>query len=159
MSDTVFAAPRRARPDELALVARLTEAAYAEYLPVLGGPPVPVTDDHAARIAAGEIWLAERDGEVAGLIVLEPHADHLAVFSIAIAPGHQGKGLGQALLGFADGMARAAGLAILRLYTNARMTRNIAIYTRFGYRETGRRENPQRPGWVIVDMEKTLAGV
>jgi hypothetical protein len=38
------------------------------------------------------------------------------------------------------------------------MTRNLALYARCGYRETGRRSNPARPGWVAVDMEKTLNG-
>ncbi|MDE2515004.1 MAG: GNAT family N-acetyltransferase [Rhodospirillales bacterium] len=148
---------RLAQPEDGALAARIAETAYAEYLPVLDRPPVPVTDDHAARIAAGEMWIALRAGEPAGMLVLETEADHLAIFSIAILPAHQRQGLGQFMLDFAEQRARAAGLGIVRLYTNAKMVRNIAVYRRFGYAETGRRENPARPGWVIVDMEKRLA--
>ena len=32
------------------------------------------------------------------------------------------------------------------------MERNIAIYTACGFSETGRRANPHRPGWTVVDM-------
>jgi GNAT superfamily N-acetyltransferase len=66
-------------------------------------------------------------------------------------------GHGVALLRLAEDLAGQAGLTELRLYTNARMERNVALYTSFGYRETGRRPNPFRPGWTVVDMAKTLA--
>ncbi|MCM0753303.1 hypothetical protein DEA98_26385 [Brucella pseudogrignonensis] len=42
------------------------------------------------------------------------------------------------------------------LYTNALMVRNIELYLKLGYRETGRRPNTARPGFTIVDMEKML---
>ena len=76
--------------------------------------------------------------------------------SVAVAPACQGQGHGIALLRLADELTRQGGLDELRLYTNARMERNIALYTAFGFHETGRRPNPFRPGWTIVDMAKTL---
>ena len=36
------------------------------------------------------------------------------------------------------------------------MHRNQAIYQRLGYRETGRRPNPQRPSFTVVDMVKPI---
>ena len=36
------------------------------------------------------------------------------------------------------------------------MTRNIGIYERYGYRESQRRPNPNRPGWTLVDMKKLV---
>jgi ribosomal protein S18 acetylase RimI-like enzyme len=79
--------------------------------------------------------------------------------SVAVAPGRQGQGHGLALLRLAETLTRQAGRAELRLYTNARMERNIALYAGLGYRETGRRPNPHRPGWTIVDMAKDLPSV
>jgi ribosomal protein S18 acetylase RimI-like enzyme len=73
-----------------------------------------------------------------------------------VAPEFQGQGHGITLLKLAETMAADAGVGEVRLYTNARMERNIALYTAFGFRETGRRPNPYRPGWVIVDMAKTM---
>jgi ribosomal protein S18 acetylase RimI-like enzyme len=152
-------AMRMATAADLPAVVALTVAAYAAYGDVLDAPPVPVTTDYVPRIAAGGVWLLnDGAGPPAGLIVLERHPDHLLIFSVVVAPACQGQGLGRRLLTWVEAQARAAGLARVRLYTNAKMTRNIALYTHCGYRETGRRENPARPGWIAVDMAKTLDG-
>ncbi|MDX8497099.1 GNAT family N-acetyltransferase [Mesorhizobium sp. VK4C] len=147
---------RLARPEDLTAIVALTTTAYAPYTALLGAPPIPVTEDYAPRIERGEIWLREEGTELAGLIVLERHPDHAMIFSVAVAPAFQGKKLGIKLLNFADGQARQWHLPEVRLYTNSRMERNIALYTAYGYRETGRRPNPYRPGWTVVDMAKPI---
>lgn len=149
---------RLAIPSDLNAVAALTERAYAAYTQLLGAPPIPVTEEYAPRIEAGQVWLLELPGELAGLIVLERHADHILIFSVAVAPEFQGKKFGVRLLDWAEEKACEAGLELVKLYTNARMERNIMLYSSYGYRETGRRANPKRPGWIVVDMEKRLAG-
>lgn len=147
-------APRLAGASDLDAVARLTEAAYAPYTALLGAPPLPVTEDYARRIAAGQVWLLEGADRLVGLLVLERHADHVLIYSVAVAPDRQGEGHGSVLLRFAEARAREWGVPELRLYTNARMERNLAIYAATGYREVGRRPNPHRPGWTLVDMAK-----
>ena len=89
-------------------------------------------------------------------LVLESADDHLAIFSLAVPPNYQGQGVGRWMLDNAERMARIAGLPELRLYTNARMDRNIAIYGHAGFRETGRRPNLRRPDWTFVDMAKAI---
>ena len=147
---------RIARPDDLATVVSLTEAAYAPYTALFGAPRIPVTEDYAPRIERGEVWLLEDGAEMAGLIVLEHHPDHAMIFSVAVSPAFQGRKFGIALLDFAHEQARLWGLPEVRLYTNARMERNIALYLAYGFHETGRRPNPYRPGWVLVDMAKPV---
>jgi ribosomal protein S18 acetylase RimI-like enzyme len=147
--------PRLAGAADLGAIIALTEQAYRPYTDLFGAPPIPVTEDYAPRIAAGEVWLLEDAERLAGLVVLENAADHLMIFSVAVSPEFQGRGFGRKLLRFADDQAVKAGYTEIRLYTNARMERNIALYTAFGYRETGRRANPARPGWTVVDMAKT----
>jgi ribosomal protein S18 acetylase RimI-like enzyme len=51
----------------------------------------------------------------------------------------QGTGVGRALMAHAERYAREIGRPELRLYTNAAMTENLALYSRLGYREVGRR--------------------
>ncbi len=147
-----------ATPGDLDEVIALTRAAYQPYTEMLGAPPLPVTADYVPRIAAGEVWLLRRRDPVAvtGLLVLEQHEDHGMIYSVAVAPAFQGQGHGVRLLKQAEGLVRNAGHGEIRLYTNARMERNIALYQSLGYRETGRRPNPYRPGWFIVDMAKSL---
>ncbi|EPE98673.1 acetyltransferase [Rhizobium grahamii CCGE 502] len=145
---------RAASLDDLQAVEALTAEAYAPYTRLLGRPPIPVTEDYTPRIARGEVWLREVQDELVGLSVIERHPDHLMLFSIAVSPKFQGGGHGLAILRWVEAMVREWRLPEVRLYTNARMERNIALYRAFGFQETGRRENPHRPGWVIVDMAK-----
>jgi ribosomal protein S18 acetylase RimI-like enzyme len=154
MGDT--AAIRLAVPGDLAEVTELTRATYAPYEPVLGGLPVPAREDYAPRIARGEVWLLCEAGKAAALAVLERHPDHLMIYSLAVRPGHQGRGLGRRLLHHAEARARAEGLSTLHLYTNSRMERNIAIYRQAGFAETGRRPHPLWPGQTVVDMARHL---
>jgi len=148
---------RLATASDVEAVTALTEQAYEPYTQAFGASPIPVTEDYAPRIEAGQVWLLELAGALAGLIVLERHADHILIFSVAVAPAFQGRKLGIRLLDWAEHKARSAQLDLVKLYTNARMERNIALYSAYGYRETGRRANPKRPGWIVVDMEKRLA--
>lgn len=142
---------------DLELVVTMTKEAYSPWVASLGGLPLPMTEDYTPRIARQDVWLVERCGEVVAVLVLEPADDHLAIFSLAVAPFHQGQGIGRWMLNAAEQMARTAGLPELRLYTNARMGRNIVTYRHAGFQETGRRPNPHRPGWTFVDMAKAIA--
>ena len=55
------------------------------------------------------------------------------IFSVAVSPAFQGKKLGIRLLDFADEQTRLWGLPEVRLYTNSRMERNIALYATHGF--------------------------
>ncbi|MBY3173492.1 GNAT family N-acetyltransferase [Rhizobium leguminosarum] len=147
---------RPASPDDLETIATLTSAAYRPYSELFGAPPMPVTEDYTPRIERGEVWLCEIGGQTAGLVVVEQHSNHLMLFSIAVSPGFQGAGHGLAMLRWLEGKAREWAVPEIRLYTNARMERNIALYSAFGFQETGRRPSPYRPGWTLVDMTKEI---
>ena len=95
-------------------------------------------------------------GREVGVAVLEERCDHLLVYSIAVAPTEQRLGHGRALLEFADQRAAAIGAEEIRLYTNLRMEKNIALYRRHGYVEAGIRPHPSRPGEMLVDMTRSV---
>lgn len=147
---------RGATPTDLSWVVSSTETAYSVYLPVLGYPPVPVTEDYAPRIAAGEVFIFSNDETKCGLVVIEAHESWLEIFSIVVLPEFQGSGTGRAILNWVEDRATQSGKTEIRLYTNALMERNIGIYRRAGYVETGRRQNPKRPQFTIVDMAKPV---
>lgn len=145
--------PRLAKPGEAAALRALVREAYAHYVPRIGREPAPMTDDYAARIAAGEAWIEEADGVAVGVLVLEEDEDGLLLDNIAVSPAARGKGYGRLLLEFAEAEARRRGHSRIRLYTNEKMVENIALYTRIGYVETGRGE---QAGHHRVFMEKRL---
>ena len=149
-------APRLAEATDLGLVQEITDAAYTHWIPLLGGPPLPMTEDYVPRIAAHQVWLVSEAGADIGVAVLETEPDHLMIFSLSVRPEAHGRGIGQWMIAFAADKTRAAGLPEMRLYTNPLMARNIEIYRRNGFTETGRRPNPRRPGWLFVDMAKRV---
>jgi GNAT superfamily N-acetyltransferase len=151
MPPIVPAAPRDARA-----VAGCVRSAYAHYVERIGREPAPMTADYAALIAAGEVWLiraGEAGEEVAGVLVLRPQPPALLLENVAVAPDHQGEGLGRALMAFAEDHARAEGLGEIVLYTNERMTENLRFYPALGYVETGR---SMQDGFARVFYRKPL---
>jgi len=144
---------RPATAADLPALTAIVDAAYGPYIPRIGRKPGPMTDDYTALVAQGLVQVLEDQGRVCGLLVLIAQPDALLLDNIAIAPEAQGRGFGRLLLAAAEHAARSAGLPVIRLYTNVAMTENIAIYSRHGYAETGRRiEN----GLHRVYMEKRL---
>jgi len=144
---------RPATPEEAPALAALVERAYCPWVPIVGRRPFPMQDDYAARIAAGQAWVLQADGAIAGLVVLEQHADHLALDNVAVDPARQGLGDGRVLLDFVEAEAVRRGLPEVRLFTNVLMERNIALYARRGYVETERR---QEQGFARVFMTKAV---
>jgi ribosomal protein S18 acetylase RimI-like enzyme len=143
------------RPDEIALLTRLQRAAYAPWLPVLGLEPLPYRADYAALLADHEAWFARRpDGEEIGALILGVEPDQLLIWSVAVSAQAAGQGIGQALLRFSEAEAVRRGLGRVRLYTNALMARNIALYLKAGYVETGRETTPD--GRHVVHMAKAV---
>ena len=144
---------RQASSADLPTVERIVRAAYARYVERIGKPPGPMNDDYAARIAQQAVWLLSASGEIAGILVLLEEDDHLLLDNVAVDPRHQGKGIGRALIDFAEQEAGRRGHAEIRLYTHQAMHENIAMYPRLGYEETGRGE---QAGFHRVFFRKTL---
>ena len=125
---------RRATPADAAAIRDLTRSAYAKWVPLIGREPKPMGADYDAATRHHLIELLFRGETLLGLAEMIPQTDHLLLENIAVAPAHQGQGLGRALLARVEATARALGHAEIRLYTNARFTENIALYRRLGYR-------------------------
>lgn len=145
--------PRRARPDEATALRDLVRASYAPWVPVIGREPGPMMDDFAARIAAGQAWVVERDGALRGALVIEDTPGGLLIDNVAVAPDAQGSGLGRALMDFAEAEAAQRGHRCVWLYSHEKMARNIALYARLGFVETHRAE---QSGFARVFMAKPV---
>ena len=131
------------RPAVVADVPALAEVArraYAPYVERMGQEPPPMIADYHEVVARGEVWVAEDDRRVLGMLVLIAEPAYLLVENVAVVPEAQGRGVGKALMRLAEDRAAASGLAELRLYTNAAMTENLTYYPRHGYVETHRGE-------------------
>jgi ribosomal protein S18 acetylase RimI-like enzyme len=134
-------------------VAALVNAAYGHYLERIGMLPRPMTDDYAEVIANQQVTVAESHGTIVGVIVLTVEDEGFLVDNVAVDPSLRGKGLGRALLEFAEAEARRAGFDSIYLYTHEKMTENLALYSRIGYVEYDRRS---KGGFSLVYMRKPL---
>ncbi|MFD2785756.1 GNAT family N-acetyltransferase [Hymenobacter rubripertinctus] len=121
-------------------------------------------------VAAGHLWLAELDGEVAGFAALtHNHQDAeyaqadweaaepaLVTHRLAVAPAARGRGVAAALLAQAETLARQQGLRVLRLDTNSENAATQGLFPKLGYRFAGEITLAFRPGLRFFCYEKQL---
>jgi ribosomal protein S18 acetylase RimI-like enzyme len=125
---------RRASDADHGAIVTLQRAAYARNRPLLGVEPLPLLADYHAILREYEVWVADADdGGLAGVLVLQPRAEDVLIWSIATDPARQGTGQGNHLLAAAEERARGRGTPMVRLYTGQKLTANVAWYSRHGY--------------------------
>jgi len=129
---------RAATAADVPAIANIVDQAYRHYIARIGKPPGPMLDDYAARVSEGTVWVLEDGAVIAAIIVLLPTSNYLLLDNIAVAPTHQGLGLGRQLLAFAEAEALRRGYREIRLYTHQTMVENQRLYSSIGYEETGR---------------------
>ena len=145
---------RRATAADADGLRQLARTAYARHVAAIGREPMPMTADWAQLLSEQEIWILEGPGgEIAASLALEVRAEHVTIWSVAVTPTEQRRGIGRRLMAFAEERTRALQRSELRLFTNARMEGNIALYRRLGYSETHREQFADR---VIVHMSKAV---
>ena len=113
-----------------------------------------MTVDYDKAVVAHMIDLHEEGGALVALVETVAMDDHLLIENIAVHPGHQGKGLGDALLAHAEELASALSFSEARLYTNEAFVSNIKFYQQRGYSIYSREPIPA--GGHLVRMRKAL---
>lgn len=144
---------RQATLADLSFVRACAQAAYALYISRMGQRPAPMDADFETAITNGTCFVLEATDRPLGYAIWFADDDAFFIENIAIAPAEQGSGLGRVLMHHAEKTARKQGLSRLRLYTNVKMSENIAFYIRLGFAEIERR---QENGFHRVYMEKQL---
>jgi ribosomal protein S18 acetylase RimI-like enzyme len=155
LSEKIEYSLRSATGADAPKVAALVNAAYGRYVERIGMLPRPMTDDYAEVIANQRVTVAEsHDATIVGVIVLSVEDEGgFLIDNVAVDPSMRGKGLGKALLEFAEGEARRGGFDSICLYTHEKMTENLALYSRIGYVEYDRRSQGD---FSLVYMRKHL---
>ena len=145
---------RRATIKDAELISALTDTAYAQWAPLIGRAPLPMTTNYVDAIASHVVDVLENDGLMCGVLELVLEVEHVLIESIAIHPDHQGNGLGGRLLKHAENTARTLGHPEVRLYTNASSTSNLRFYEAHGYSVL--EESAMIPGSITVHLHKML---
>ncbi|MEI2296725.1 GNAT family N-acetyltransferase [Ensifer sp. MJa1] len=133
---------RPARPDDLQELSNIGLASWRKGILPL------VNADVAARIEASNpfipflreqganILVAEANGALAGLGASEHGDNHIS--DIWVAPEHEGKGVGSALVGALEQQFRARGFREATIRVSADNARALGLYLRLGYHERWR---------------------
>ena len=138
---------RRAEARDSEELAECIEDAYSVYSSRIDDLPA-VSDGIADAIQRYRVWVAETE-RIVGVLILVPQEDSLVLENIAVRPECTGMGHGRALMLQAEKNCQELGLHEIRLSTHKDMPENVAIYSRLGWRETGRSGNK-------VHMSKTV---
>lgn len=153
MTSLIAPALRCAEPADATAIQTLVRAAYAQWVPLLGREPMPMTVYYEQALKAHRFDLLVDGASLLGVLETEIRDDHLWIENIAIHPDQQGHGLGRRLLTLAETLADAAGCEEIRLLTNGVFKANIALYEKVGYAITGREAFM---GGTTIYMTKTL---
>ncbi len=107
---------------------------------------------------SADVLVAEAGGEVAGycIVLFRANTRSARLYSIAVAPGRAGRGLGRSLLDAAERAALLRRSRTIRLEVRADNDRAIAIYLRAGFRPAGTIANYYRDGATALKLEKDL---
>jgi len=151
---------RRARPDELDAVGRLTVDAYvgggvipadAEYLEFLG--------DATHRDAEAELWVAVDERGLVGTVTFVGAGSSLReiavdgeaeIRTLAVAPSSTGAGIGDALSRHVVDLARAGGYRSVVLSSSTTMRAAHRLYERLGFTRLPERDWSPAPNVRLV---------
>jgi ribosomal protein S18 acetylase RimI-like enzyme len=148
-----------AGPEDAAEVHRLTLAAFASHASL--DPPSGAVQETLHQVRAdmrtGGAALATLDGKAVGCLRWEvtPSGD-LHVRRVAVEPSLQGRGIGRALMAWAEREAAARQCAAVTLGVRVDLPGNLAFYLKLGYEVTGehRHAGYRRTTWL--SMRKLL---
>jgi GNAT superfamily N-acetyltransferase len=143
---------RRALPEDFERVVAIQRAAYARNRELLGVEPLPLMVDYKEIFRDYEVWVSA-EGPITSILILQPRAEDLLIWSIATDPERQQSGAGRAMLAAAEIRAREFGLSTMRLYTGAILHHLTGWYGRHGYAIERIEELPDR---TVAHMVKEL---
>ena len=119
----------------------------------------------------GELWVIEATPGIAAAVCAittdqspeyaevgwDIHEPAIVIHRLAVDPDHRGKGLGRALMGHAETIARQRGISVLRVDTNTRNTDTQRLLPKLGYTLAGEISLDFRPGLRFFCYEKRIS--
>jgi len=117
--------------------------------------------DSAPATSSGLRLVAEVDGRLVGTVLYEIESDHVHLRGLAVDSRYRRLGVARSLVEHLSGLATAAELPALSLYT-IKQTGNVAVFERLGFRTVheeaaswATRDNGEQP--IDVTMQKPVS--
>jgi GNAT superfamily N-acetyltransferase/8-oxo-dGTP pyrophosphatase MutT (NUDIX family) len=144
--------------EQAPLVHTIMRSAFAEYIGVLNPPSGAnreTVDDVLAAMAQGGAALAWSGETPVGSARYEVRADYLYVGRVSVLPAWRGKGVGVALMGYMEDLARGAGRSRIQVSVRMSLPSNLSFYQKLGYQITTVGPHP-KGGDEVATLVKTL---
>lgn len=130
----------------------------------------PDAEIFTADVQAGQLWVADFDGRIAGVIAItigqEPEYGQIPEWDItepavvahrlAVSPDMQGKGIANSLLQQCEVVARQEDIPLIRLDTNTVNRPMQNLFLKIGYHLGGEITLHKKPGLKFMAFEKRL---
>jgi N-acetylglutamate synthase-like GNAT family acetyltransferase len=147
---------RTAVASDASAIAACVNAAYAQWIPVIGRKPWPMLQDYAMVIETEQVVVAESNGAIAGVLVLSTTADGFLIENVAVLPELRSRGIGRALLIRAEQEARTRGHGSLYLTPTRRWWRTSPCTSGTATSSTRARKPGLSPGVSAQAARKAL---
>ena len=148
--------------DSAIVVHELTQAAFAGYesLDPPSGASRETVESVRRDLGAAGGALARLDSRPVGCLRFVVAAGHLHVRRVAVVPEVQGRGVGRALMAWAEAQAENRGLSRVTVGVRLSLPGNLAFYRRLGYEVVAEHAHPgyDRPTWVSMQKGVRAAG-
>ena len=147
----------RIRPADLgrdgAALLAVQRSGYAVEAQLVGAESLPGQHEALDDLRGEEVWVAEVDGEVAGVLGLEHGAgEDLVIARLVVAPELMRRGIGRALARHALALA---GDRPVRVGTAAANEPALALYASLGFERVG--ERTVGDGLAYVELSRPAA--
>lgn len=131
---------REGRVEEARALVELFAAVAEERDGIASEPPIDL-DVRTTQFAASmdHTIVADAEGELVGLLHLEPNRHGFAELGMLVAREWRGRGVGSGLLAAGIERARADGCHKLSLEVFPHNEAGVALYRKFGFAEEGRK--------------------
>jgi GNAT superfamily N-acetyltransferase len=145
-------------PELAEIVHRLTQEAFAPYLTL--DPPTGAARETLASV---RVELADQEAAVGWIgsrpvacMRLVAEADHLYVRRLAVSSDLQGRGLGRAMMAWAESSARRRGLSAVTVGVRLSLPGNRAFFARLGYEPVDEHAHAGYDHPTSVEMRKQV---
>jgi ribosomal protein S18 acetylase RimI-like enzyme len=148
---------QRATPDDLPSILHLQRRAYQSEAELYGDPNLPPLRQTEAEVLTEFVgkcfFKIDEHGQLVGSVRCWLQGGTVHIERLIVLPECQGKGLGTALLSYAERCFAEASYA--ELFTGHRSERNLRLYHRLGYREV--RRQAVAPHLTLVFLRNDLS--
>jgi GNAT superfamily N-acetyltransferase len=129
---------RRAGPEDAGAIARVLYESFVEYKPLYtpGGFSATALDEQqvVARMSEGPVWVAEREGQIAGSVAAVIKSGSVYMRGMAVLANVRGFGVGGRLIEVVERWGQKSGFSRISLSTTPFLHSAIRLYEKHGFR-------------------------